>query len=152
MFAVCRQQTSAFCQACVYILWQDFLLSLMIRYCATCRELQRQYNLENNRAVPQWGKEIFSDLCIIMRPSKPEEVANFIKYAIALTQAHLQVSKQTSTVQSNRSALAFHYMIYTSDHFIHSLHRLFAVFNFHALLCRTFSVCAHSLTMIYHTL
>lgn len=71
-------------------------------YVSVVRELQRQYNLENNRAVPQWGKEIFSDLCIIMRPSKPAEVANFIKYAIALTQAHLQVSKQTSTVQSNR--------------------------------------------------
>ena len=67
-----------------------------------CRELQQQYHLDNNRSIPQWGQEIFSDLCIIMRPSEPQELANFIKYTIALTQAHLQLSKQTSTVQNNR--------------------------------------------------
>ena len=58
--------------------------------------------MENNRAVPPWGKEIFSDLCIIIRPSSQEELANSIKYAIALTQAHLQISNQTTTVQSNK--------------------------------------------------
>ncbi|KAL3149332.1 hypothetical protein ABBQ32_002138 [Trebouxia sp. C0010 RCD-2024] len=73
-------------------------------YVTLVRELQRQYHLDNNRSIPQWGHEIFSDLCIIMRPSEPQEVANFIKYAIALTQAHLQISKQTSTVQSNRAS------------------------------------------------
>lgn len=66
--------------------------------------MQQQYHLENNRAVPSWGKEIFSDLCIIIRPSASEELANFVKYTIALTQAHLQLSKQTSQVQSNKYA------------------------------------------------
>lgn len=73
-------------------------------YISLVRALQQQYHLENNRAVPSWGKEIFSDLCIIMRPSAPEELANFIKYTIALTQAHLQISSQTSTVQSNKAS------------------------------------------------
>ncbi|KAL0055047.1 hypothetical protein WJX82_006256 [Trebouxia sp. C0006] len=73
-------------------------------YVSLVRQLQQQYHLENNRAVPSWGKEIFSDLCIIIRPSASEELANFVKYTIALTQAHLQLSKQTSQVQSNKSS------------------------------------------------
>ncbi len=39
-----------------------------------------------------------------MRPSASEELAKFVKYTIALTQAHLQLSKQTSQVQSNKYA------------------------------------------------
>lgn len=69
---------------------------------AACSELQRQYKLENNRKMPDWGKEIFSDLCIITRPEKPEDLANFLKYTIALTQAHLQLAKQTTQMQQNR--------------------------------------------------
>ena len=32
------------------------------------RELQKQYGMTTNRATPEWGKAIFSDLCVILRP------------------------------------------------------------------------------------
>ncbi len=87
-----------------WILFEADPCYIQLRCCCVCRQLQQQYHLENNRAVPSWGKEIFSDLCIIIRPSASEELANFVKYTIALTQAHLQLSKQTSQVQSNKYA------------------------------------------------
>ena len=67
-----------------------------------CSQLQERYHLSNNRSVPDWGKEIFSHLCVIMRPTTTEELGNFIKYTIALTQAYLQLSVQTSKIPSNK--------------------------------------------------
>ena len=36
-----------------------------------------------------------------MRPSSPEDVVNFVKYTIALVQAHLSVTSQTGTVKDD---------------------------------------------------
>lgn len=36
-----------------------------------CRELQERYSMATNRATPEWGKAIFSDLCVILRPQVP---------------------------------------------------------------------------------
>lgn len=44
-----------------------------------------------SRAVPEWGKAIFSPLAVCMRPSSEEGLAGFIKYCVALTRAHLMV-------------------------------------------------------------
>jgi phycocyanobilin:ferredoxin oxidoreductase len=44
------------------------------------------------RSIPDWGKAIFSQLCVCIRPNTPEELAGFIKYAVALTRMHLQVT------------------------------------------------------------
>ncbi len=68
----------------------------------TCRELQEQYGMSTNRAIPEWGQAIFSDQCIALQPKSPLEVSNFVKYAIALTRAFLQIAKNASPVQNNR--------------------------------------------------
>lgn len=41
--------------------------------------------------MPDWGRAIFSPLCIIVRPEGGEELGRFLKYALALTQLHVQV-------------------------------------------------------------
>lgn len=56
-----------------------------------CRDLQARYGLESNRGVPDWGRAIFSPLCIIVRPQSGDELGRFLKYALALTQMHVQV-------------------------------------------------------------
>ena len=58
-----------------------------------CRELQARYQLESNRSIPEWGAAIFSPLCVIVRPDSSEEVGRFLKYALALTQLHVQVGE-----------------------------------------------------------
>jgi hypothetical protein len=45
----------------------------------------------HDRKIPEWGKSIFSSQCVCIRPSEPEELAGFMKYAVALTRAHLMV-------------------------------------------------------------
>jgi len=44
------------------------------------------------RAVPEWGAAIFSDRCVCITPSSTDELLGFIKYAVALTRAHLMYS------------------------------------------------------------
>ncbi len=44
-----------------------------------------------SRAVPDWGKAIFSPLAVCMRPNTDAALAGFIQYCIALTRAHLMV-------------------------------------------------------------
>jgi hypothetical protein len=58
-------------------------------YC--CRELQTRYGLKSNREVPEWGRAIFSPLCVIMRPTSADELGRFLKYTLALNQMHVQV-------------------------------------------------------------
>lgn len=55
------------------------------------RQLQARYQLENNRSIPPWGQAIFSPCCVIMRPQGGEDLGRFLKYALALTQMHVQV-------------------------------------------------------------
>jgi hypothetical protein len=44
------------------------------------------------RSIPAWGSAIFSPLCLCITPKTPEELSGFMKYAVALTRAHLMVS------------------------------------------------------------
>lgn len=46
------------------------------------------------RSIPAWGSAIFSPLCLCITPKTPEELSGFMKYAVALTRAHLMVSLQ----------------------------------------------------------
>lgn len=70
------------------------------------RELQGQLGLSSNRQAPEWGRAIFSDLCILMRPSTSSELASFLKYAIALHQAYLNAFASAAPVQNNRYGIA----------------------------------------------
>ena len=67
-----------------------------------CRQLQAQLSLTSNRQAPDWGKAIFSDLCILMKPSGPQDLAKFLKYAIALHSAYLTSFAGAAPVQNNR--------------------------------------------------
>lgn len=62
-------------------------------YANPVSELQGKYDLESNRGVPDWGKAIFSPLCVIMRPESSEDLGRFLKYTLALTQLHVQIAK-----------------------------------------------------------
>ena len=58
--------------------------------------------MENNRAMPDWGKEIFSDHCIMMRPDSVEQLSNFIKYAVCLVRVHLRYAHACKAIEHNR--------------------------------------------------
>lgn len=73
--------------------------SLPPQYNAIVRQLQEQYGMATNRATPEWGQAIFSDLCVILRPEGPEQVSNFLKYAIALSRVHLQLARLVQPVE-----------------------------------------------------
>ena len=60
--------------------------------------------MATNRSTPEWGRAIFSDLCVILRPGGPDDVSSFLKYALGLTRAHLQLARLVQPVQSNRRA------------------------------------------------
>ncbi|KAK9796624.1 hypothetical protein WJX73_002588 [Symbiochloris irregularis] len=66
--------------------------------------LQSQLGLSSNRQTPEWGKAIFSDLCLLMRPTSPQDLAGFLKYAIALHQAYLTSFANATPVVNNREA------------------------------------------------
>jgi phycocyanobilin:ferredoxin oxidoreductase len=57
--------------------------------------------VETNRLVPDWGRAIFSPLCVCMRPSSPAEVGAFLKYAIALSQFHVQIGRLAAPVAAD---------------------------------------------------
>ncbi len=60
--------------------------------------------MTNNRTKPDWGEAIFSEHCVIMRPQGEAALADFIKYAIAVTRMHLQLARLAMPVQTNRCA------------------------------------------------
>lgn len=68
-----------------------------------CRELQEKYGVATNRFIPDWGKQIFSELCICSRPSSPTEVAAFLKYAIGLANFQAQIGRLAGPVGSGGS-------------------------------------------------
>ena len=68
------------------------------------RQLQEKYRMTNNRTKPEWGEAIFSEHCVITRPAGEEALADFVKYAIAVTRMHLQIARLTMPVQTNRRA------------------------------------------------
>lgn len=75
--------------------------SLPPQYVTLMQKLQEEYGMATNRAIPEWGRSIFSDLCVILRPSNPEDVSNFLQYALAMTRVHLQMARLAKPVQSN---------------------------------------------------
>lgn len=66
------------------------------------RKIQAQYNMENNRTTPEWGNAIFSEMCVIMRPITSGDLADFLKYAIALSRMHMQLARLATPVQHNK--------------------------------------------------
>ena len=55
--------------------------------------LQSECGVASNRAQPEWGREIFSDACILTRPAGDEELLKrFLRYALSLHAAHLTFS------------------------------------------------------------
>ena len=70
-------------------------LTLPRHYLQTMTELQALHlpGLEQRRKIPEWGAQIFSPLAVVFTPSGADELAGFVKYAIALTHAHLLVSR-----------------------------------------------------------
>jgi phycocyanobilin:ferredoxin oxidoreductase len=75
-------------------------LSLPEFYVKSASELQIKYGLESNRTIPEWGSAIFSKMCVIVRPNTPQEVASFLKYAIALANFHVQIGRLAVPVGS----------------------------------------------------
>ena len=56
--------------------------------------LQKECGVASNRAQPEWGKEIFSEACILTRPAGDEELLKrFLRYALSLHAAHLTFSE-----------------------------------------------------------
>lgn len=66
------------------------------------RALQAELGVTTNRAMPDWGREIFSDHCIMMRPEAIEDLSRFLKYSIGLTRVHLRFAHQLQPVQQNK--------------------------------------------------
>ena len=57
-----------------------------------CRDLQEQFELTNNRNMPDWGREIFSDQCVLMMPKSGRDVEAFVTYVIGLVHQHLRLA------------------------------------------------------------
>ena len=53
----------------------------------------------NQRKIPEWGKTIFSPLCICMTPKDGKELAGFVKYAVALQRAHIMLASLLQPVE-----------------------------------------------------
>lgn len=70
-------------------------------YLETMMQLQETFleNGEGSRTIPEWGKQIFSPLCVCIRPQTTEELTGFVKYSIALTRAHLLYSRLLDPVE-----------------------------------------------------
>jgi len=77
--------------------------SLPQYYASPMRELQERYGVATNRMIPDWGAAIFSPLCVCMRPSSSQEVAAFLKYAIALSSFHVQMGRLAAPVRAGGS-------------------------------------------------
>ena len=68
------------------------------------RALQAQWGVENNRALPEWGRAVLSDLCIMMTPAGEAELTAFVKYTIALAHAYMEVARHVQPPASNLCA------------------------------------------------
>lgn len=60
--------------------------------------------MENNRALPEWGRAVLSDLCIMMTPAGEAELTALVKYCIALAHAYLEVARHVQAPTSNLCA------------------------------------------------
>ena len=66
------------------------------------RQLQQKYGMESNRSIPEWGRAIFSDLCVIMCPETADELRRFLLYTVALHKAHLLLSSNAQPLTQAR--------------------------------------------------
>lgn len=73
-------------------------LQLPPLYVNSVRSLQQKYNISSNSAVPEWGKNIFSECCVQVRPDSTEDVGRFIKYVLALSHFHIQYARLATPV------------------------------------------------------
>ena len=81
-----------------------WLSAMAIREHRCGRALQAQWGVENNRALPEWGRAVLSDLCIMMTPAGEAELTAFVKYCIALAHAYLEVARHVQAPTSNLCA------------------------------------------------
>lgn len=69
--------------------------------------------MENNRAIPDWGRMVLSDLCVMMRPESEADITAFFNYCVAVVHAYLQISRHVQPPSTNLCAMAiefpFHY-------------------------------------------
>ena len=79
-------------------------LSLPRVYATSVMSLQQKYGVVTNSDIPEWGRNIFSDFCIQLRPESPEHVGRFLKYALALVHFHLQFARLALPVKSTDDA------------------------------------------------
>lgn len=49
----------------------------------------------SERAVPGWGREIFSEAAVVIRPKNGDEMSGFMKYAVSLHRAHCMLAVMT---------------------------------------------------------
>ena len=66
------------------------------------RQLQDQYKLQNNRKIPEWGQDIFSDMCVILRPRDLEEVQRFMQYSNDLHRVYLHLASRVPPLVQQR--------------------------------------------------
>lgn len=64
--------------------------------------IQEQFSLE--RKVPEWGKSVFSDRCVMIRPTTPKEVGSIIKYITLALTIHLKVTHLVNPVPPSDAA------------------------------------------------
>lgn len=76
-------------------------LSLPKVYATSVMSLQQKYDIHTNSDIPEWGRNIFSDFCIQLRPESPEDVGKFLKYSLALVHFHLQFARLALPLQSS---------------------------------------------------
>lgn len=75
-------------------------LQLPPLYVNSVLSLQKKYNVSTNSAIPEWGKSIFSECCVQIRPESSEDVGNFVKYLLALAHFHVQYARLATPVSS----------------------------------------------------
>ena len=67
-----------------------------------CRQLQEKHGLQNNRKIPEWGQDIFSDMCVIMRPQSQDELQRFMLYCSDLHRVYLHLSFHVAPLTEQR--------------------------------------------------
>lgn len=75
-------------------------LQLPPLYVNSVRSLQKKYDISTNSSIPDWGKSIFSECCVQMRPESSEDTGKFIKYLLALCHFHVQYARLATPVDS----------------------------------------------------
>ncbi|KAJ9522471.1 hypothetical protein QJQ45_008231 [Haematococcus lacustris] len=64
-------------------------------YLETMYDLQAEFLPgAENRSIPEWGSRIFSPACVCLRPDSKQQLVGFMKYALALHRAHLDLAQR----------------------------------------------------------